>query len=345
MADNVSTWTFTQISGDEHTLVLADHYAPHGRERKKPVVEDESELREDTVYYAGNNVPTHHIFGTKEANQVLEGRLSDSYGGQGFARKKRTEMKAFFLETQPCRVVWDDLVATIAIIKAIKFGIESGGSIPYRLELLISQDQFNSDFSQFVPEPKGPQDFTAQIQAAMLDKDKLAKVPGLKGSIFDSISSLISSVAAATSELNTIAGQIDSFANAPFQLLNQLRAACDQFRTAVTALRQTYDDLTVHIALERQNSSDWQNFWDVQSAWTVSSLDAIRQAIAMDRAAATAQQDSIKEIYTAQVGDTWDGISRSAFSGSADRAADIRAANGIADGSNPVPGTSYMVPV
>lgn len=345
MADNASVWTFTQISGDEHKLVLADHYAPHGRERKKPVVEEESELREDSVYYAGNNVPTRHIFGLKDANQVLEGRLSDAYGGKGFARAKRLEMKAFFREMQPCFVVWDDLIAVIALIKAVKFGLESGGSITYRIEVLVDEDQFNGDFSQLiVPEPKGPQDMTAQIQDALLDMNKLQNVPALKGSIFDSISSLIASVGAATSALNTIADQIDSFANAPFQLLNQLRAACDQFRTAITSLRQTYDDLTVHIALERQNSSDWQNFWDVQSAWAVSSLAAIQTAIALDKAAAIALQGSIKEIYVAQAGDTWDGISRAAY-GSAGRAADIRNANGIAVGSSPVAGTSYMVPV
>jgi hypothetical protein len=345
MADNTSVWTFEQLGGERKTLVLSDHAAPHGRPRQKPVVETELEQRNDKVYYAGNSVPTRHLFGVSESNQKLVGRFSDAFGGLGFARRKRLEVEGFWRDAQSCTATWDDLVSVSCFIERVKFGLESGGEITWEMELMIDQ----SDLVDIPGQVKitgilGPQDITRQINQAITDMHKLVKVPGMRGSVFDSISSLISNVAAVTSALNQVAGQIDSFANAPFQLLNQLRAALDQFRTAVTALRTTYDDLTVHLALENDNAQSWQQFFDVQSAWAASSLEAIRLALAAERASALAQQGNIKELYTAKDGDTWDQISRIAYGGSADRAEDIRKANSVEAGANPVPGTTYMVP-
>lgn len=345
MADNTSVWTFEQVGGDRKKLVLNDHCAPHGRPRKKPVVETEVELREDEVRYAGNSEPTRHLFGTKESPEKLEGRLRDANGGAGFARQKRLEIESFVRDQQQCIATWDDLVSQLCLIKRAKFGIESGGEITYELELLIDKNLLDDSVESLVVEPRGPQDLTNQMLLALTDMNALTEVPGLKGSIFDSISSLISGVASVSAACNQVAGQIDSFVNAPFQLMNQLRASLDQFRTAVTALRRAYDDLTVDIALENQNAQNQQAFWDVQSAWAASSLDAIRQAIALERSSAVAQTGNIRELYTAKDGDTWDQISRIVYNGSADRAEDIRNANGVEAGANPVPGTTYMVPV
>jgi len=345
MADNTSVWTFEQVSGERKKLVLNDHAAPHGRPRQKPVVEVELKQRNAEVRYAGNSVPTRHLFGTSESPEKLEGRLRDAYGGAGFARQKKAEIESFVRDGQQCIGTWDDLVSQLCFLESVKFGIESGGEITYEIQILVDKNLLDDDVDSLVIEPRGPQDLTNQMLLAIVEMNDLVKVPGLKGSIFDSISSLISGVASVSSACNDVANQIDSFVNAPFQLMNQLRASLDQFRTAVTALRRAYDDLTVDIALENQNAQNQQAFWDVQSAWAASSLDAIRQAIALERASAVAQQGNIKELYTAKDGDTWDQISRIVYNGSADRAEDIRKANGVEAGANPVPGTTYMVPV
>jgi hypothetical protein len=189
-----------------------------------------------------------------------------------------------------------------------------------------------------------PKNLANQMIREFDSLDTLTKVPGMRGSIFDSISSLIAVVGAATSALNTITDQIDSLANAPFQLLNQLRGALGQFRTAMSALRRTYDDLDTHLALENENANSWQEFFNVKAAFAVSSLAAIQAAIDLDKASVRAQQGRIKAIYIAKDGDTWDDISRASF-GSADRAKDIREANGVEPGADPVAGTAYMVPV
>ena len=77
----------------------------------------------------------------------------------------------------------------------------------------------------------------------------------------------------------------------------------------------------------------------------MSSLEAIRLALETERLAAVSQQGSILGIYTAKESETWESISIASYNGAAGRASDIREFNGVASGSSPVAGTSYMVPV
>jgi len=345
MPANTSVWVFEQLGGDRKKLELSDHCAPHGRPRKKPVVETELQQRNSKVRYAGTTAPTRHLFGTMENAQKIDGRLSDSQGGKDFARVKRLEIESFVRDGQQCTVTWDDLISCLCFIERVKFGVESGGEMTYEIEYEVDKNLLDDDLGTLVITPRGPQDITFLMLRAIADMADLTDVPGLRGSLFDSISSGIASITSVSAELNRVAGQIDSFANAPFQLMNQFRAGLDQFRTAVTSLRKTYDDLQVNIALENENAANQQAFWDEQSAWAASSLEAIRLAIEADRAAAVAQRGSILALHTATEGETWEQISRVAYNGSSDRADDIRNANGVAPGANPVPGTTYMVPV
>lgn len=347
MPANNTVWTFLAVVGGGQTraLVLSDHAAPHGRPRKKPVVETELVQRQSTTYFAGNAPPVRHLFGRKHESEKLEGRLSDSRGGEGFARAKRKEIDDFVGQGVQCQVTWDDLINQSIFIERVKFGIESGAEITYEIEFLVDDDNLQDFKIPVLQDPRGPSAFSLAIQDALRDMNQLTKVPAMKGSVFDLVSSLIASVNSVSSALYSIAGQIDSFANAPFQLLNQLRAALDQFRTVVNQLKRTYDDLEIHIAIENQNASSWQSFWGVQGAWAASALEAIRLALAMERAAAIAQQGSIKALYTAREGDTWDQIARVSYAGDPSRAQDIREANGVPPGENPAPGTTYMVPV
>lgn len=348
MPANTSVWTFEQLGGPRKTLTLSDHAAPHGRPRKKPVVERELEVRMDRVWLAGDGPPVTHIFGTELGPFKLEGRFSDGYGGAGFARAKLNEVNDFVMDVQAVRVTWDDIVSVTGIIKHWKPGIESGGEVTWEMVLEVDEDHllergFGRAGHEF-DDLKSPAHFTNDIRQALADMHKLTEVPGMRGSIFDSMNSLISSVNSVSSSLATIAGQIDSFANAPFQLLRRFRGALVQFTTVVARLRKTYDDLQVNVALENEDANYQQIFWDRQAGWSASSLRAIQLALKADRSAALAEQGRTLAIYTARQGDTWERISRLLFNGSSGRAEDIRNANGALPGSAPVPGTAYTIP-
>jgi hypothetical protein len=350
MPANSTVWRFTKVGGDRFAdgvvLELSDHCAPHGRPRRKPVVEPELLQRIKTTRFAGNSPPVRHIFGVMHESEKINGRLCDNYGGLGFAKAKRKEIQEFVGAGVQCIVTWDDIINQSVFIHRVKFGVESGSDITYELEFEVDEDHLHGvTVVPALPDARGPSVFSLAIEDTLRDMHKLVEVPGMRGSIVDSISSLIASVNSASSALSTVAGEIDSFANAPFQLLNQLRAALDQFRTVAQQLRKTYDDLDVHIALENQNASSWHQFWDIQSAWSESSLDAIRAALAAERATAIAQAGSIKALYTGRDGDTWEQIARTVYGGDPTRASEIREANGVEPGVNPVPGTTYMVPV
>lgn len=347
MAANDSVWRFTQLEGKKRVLLLADHAAPHGRPRNKPILEPEIEIREDSTYFAGSGPPTRHLFGLSHHSFKLEGRFSDAYGGKGFAREKLQEVKSFVSDITECHIEWDDLLSVIGLIKRFKPGIESGGEVTWELEILVDVDLLLEDTPQLQQGPSvAPIDMSNAIEGAFLDGLKgLRSVPTMRGSIFDAIGSLISAVNSATASVARIAAQIDSLATAPFQLLRRLRDGLGQFRTAVTNLRTTYDNLTVNLALMSQADADNnQRFWDIQAAWGDSSLKAMALALKADRAVAVVEQGQILALYTANDGDTWELVSRKFYGGASDRAADIRAANGIEAGQNPVAGTVYMVP-
>lgn len=346
-AANTTLWTFTQLDGAQSMLQLADHAAPHGRPREKPVVEPEIEVREETTYYSGDNPPTRHLFGLSHSSVKLEGRFSDLYGGEGFARRKRAEVRDFVAAQRQVSVVWDDLFAAKGFIKKFKSMIESGGEIAWEMEVLIDVDDLlnpgrHDQQLQFKIEPA---DLTAQLREAMEAMDALQKVPTMRGSVFDFIGSLISAVNTATASVANVAAQIDSLATAPFQLLRRFRDGLLQLSTAVSNLRTTYDNLTIDIALESEASADAaQQFWDIQAAWAASSLQAMRLALEAARSSALAEQGQLLSLYTGREGDTWELISRRFYAGSSTRAADIRSANSIEAGANPVPGTVYFIP-
>jgi hypothetical protein len=350
MADaNSTVWTFTQLGGSQRVLVLADHAAPHGRPRVRPVVEPSMEIREETTYYSGNNPPTRHLFGMSYGSFKLDGRFSDLYGGDGFARKKLDDVRTFVFGQQPCSIQWDDLVSVTGLIKNFKHGIESGGEITWEFEVLVDQDALLQPDTKELLGPRLYLDNVAELSQQLTDAQKqmaeLQAVPKMRGSIFDLIGSLISSVNSATASLVNVAGQIDSLATAPFQLLRRFRDGLGQVMTAVSDLRNTYDNLTIDLTLESEADAEaCQRFWDTQAGWGDSSLKAMQLALQAEQSAALAEQGAILALYTARDGDTWELISRRFYGGSATRAKDVRDANGLDAGANPIAGTIYFIP-
>ncbi|HMJ13671.1 MAG TPA: hypothetical protein VK524_19775, partial [Polyangiaceae bacterium] len=92
-----------------------------------------------------------------------------------------------------------------------------------------------------------------------------------------------------------------------------------------------------------QNAGEQLQFWQSQSNFSRSVVQVLREVAAAQREATLAERGSIQGVITAQEGDSWESLARRAYR-DASRAGDIRQANGVTDGSQPITGTAYIVP-
>ena len=345
MADStmLGMMVLTQLEGSApKTIYLAGNAAPHGRPRKGAVVEAEATVRQSAVYYAGDAPPTRHIFGSKLEPIKMKGRFRDSGNGKGFARAKMRELLAFFHDKRQIAVVWGDLYDVVGLMVKCTPKIEAAEEIEYEIEVEVDVDRL-ADKRPTFPKIKGPKDITDQIIASLKLKDKLAKTPAMKGSVVDLLGGLVGSLNSASALLVQSAEDLDSFATGTVAQIQRFRAGLAQTRVAVQKLRGTYDSMLVTAALENEAANNTQPFWDLQAGWASSSLEALRLLAAAERETAVAQQGKIKALHEAALGDTWDSISIQYFE-TAHRADEIRETNDVPPGTDPVPGTLYVVP-
>lgn len=341
----MSTFEMRQLGGRRRILRLSDHAAPHGRPRQQAVVEIQRVLRETEVYYAGHDVPTRHVFGKRVEPFELNGRWSDGYGGNGFAKAKEREVSDFWKDEQPVQMLWEDLVNAEGLITDFTASWESRHECVWSMTIRIDREKVVGRALPRPPEPRQPKDFAAEIRSA-LKEDLVAMVtkpPTMKGSIIQHLDSLISAVNVGSAAVFEVTEQIDSFATAAIHQLRRLRGGLEAYRTSLIRLRSTYDFLTAQTALESQRIEDMQSLWDVQASFGVSVMQALRDIAAADREAAKAQRGKVRGFYTATAGDTWEGLS-ARFYGDTERAEEIRQLNGVAPGSPPESGTIYVIP-
>jgi nucleoid-associated protein YgaU len=145
------------------------------------------------------------------------------------------------------------------------------------------------------------------------------------------------------SELASVADEMRSFARAPLGLLRQFRATLQRFRTLLIETRNDLEKLPADYALETQRISDQQQWLASKSVFEAGAIATMRNLAEADRRASIAETGKTKALYTAKGSDTFEVISIQAY-GSASRANDIREANGVAAGSDPVVGTLYRIP-
>ncbi|HTF90122.1 MAG TPA: hypothetical protein VK843_17030, partial [Planctomycetota bacterium] len=292
-------WIFEQLGGKRRKLTLASHAAPHGRPRQGPVVSDGIELRESEVYYAGDSPPTRHIFGLAFPPWELKGRFSDSKGGAGFALAKVQEVKEFVAEAQTVRITWGPTTGGIGLIKRFKPDREARYDVAWEMTILIDSDDYIIT-NLPLPEPRAPSEFMASVEALLKGplQTLLEAPPTMKGSIFDSLSSLVASVNGISASLVGIADQIDSFANAPLDALRRFNAGLGQFRTALIKLRNTYENFNAQLAIESQNAGEQLQFWQSQSNFSRSVVQVLREVAAAQREATLAERGSIQGVIT-----------------------------------------------
>ena len=337
-----SRWVFEQLTGNQESLELVGHGAPHGRPRQDPVLRETTRLRADEVYYTGNDVPTRHIFGQRREPFELKGRWSDYYGGQGYAQAMRERAKAFFGQAQVCRITWADVVSVIGIVEEQNYGIEAAGEVEWSLTIAVDSDDFLEDPAE-LPDPRTPATYVNRIILALEEGlEGIDDLP-LEGSVFDAVDSLVSSINGVSAELNKVADQINDFADSSVALLRRFRAGIGQFRTALNKLRNTYDDFQADLALERGRADSELQFWSSQSKLGASSTHALAELAEADRAAQLAERGKIRTIHFAQEGDTWESLSRKYYNDPG-RAGDIQEANSVGAGEPPEPGAPYQIP-
>lgn len=345
MAEQVYPWVFEQIGGLRKKLTLAGYDAPFGRPRQKAVARDKIALRHAEVYYPGNPIPTRHVFGTKLEPWDLNGRFSDRYGGVNYASDKVEFIKAFVADAQEVRIRWGTVLAVRGLIESFDPGRESTSEVEWKMIVLMNEDELQPRVNLFRDATETPSDLASRIESLMRGSlDAARKTPvTLRGDIFDVIDSLVSAVNSATASLLAIADQVDSFEKASIGEVRRFRAGLAQARTAIIRLRVGYDNLQSGLAIQSDRAEDDIRFWSTQSGTSQSTLQALLALDDADRAAAIAERGKIRALYTGKTGDTWEGISIRVY-GKADRAGDLRAANGIPSGAAPQTCTVYQVP-
>ncbi|HEU4729974.1 MAG TPA: hypothetical protein VFT22_18885 [Kofleriaceae bacterium] len=338
-------WRFKQLGGDQKELILAEQDAPHGRPRQKPIVTDAIEAREYTVYYDGNDEPTRHIFGNKFDDWELTGRFRDRAGGVDYARQKTEYCKGFQADNQPVSITCGNQISARGFIKRFAPGRESFGEVTWSMTVLIDADDFLPRSREKVdPSLPAPAFFMNQIGALLADLPKVPRVPdSLRGSLFDSLDSLVSTVNSALAIPLNISLQIQSFEQAFIGDIRRMRAGIGQLKTALVNFRTVYESLQADLALQSIRAEEMLRFSELQSATATATARSLAILADMDIAAAKAERGKIKGMYEAKTGDTWESASMRIY-GSADRANDLRSANGVPSGSPPIVGAVYQVP-
>lgn len=341
----MAPWVFTQINPAQKTLRLDGWDAPFGRPRGKSVVDDGVESRHKRTYYSGNDQPSRHIFGGKLPDWELTGRFMDRFGGKGYASAKAEYAKAFSADKIPVLITCGSTIAATGYIASFTAKRESDAEIAWEMKVEIDVDHILEQ-SRVKQAPVASPEELSQAMGLLITQ---ALVPvedqpeSFKGSFFDSLDSIVVGLTSAFSTLANIAQSMSSFEQSVIGDIRRFRAGLGQLKTALIIFRETYQDFRSDLALQGDNAAEQMDFARLQSASAVSSMQLMLMIADADRQAAIAERGRIIGYYEGRDGDTWESISRQVY-GSATRANDIRDANGIAPGSEPVAGTSYAIP-
>lgn len=339
-----SSWIFVQQGGERKALQLSGWSAPFGRPRHGTIVSDGIEVRHATTYYPGNPVPTRHLFGTKLNDFELTGRFMDVAGGAGYAQAKTEEVKQFVADQQEVTIRWSDVIQVTGFIEKFVPKREGPGDVAWTMTVLIDKDDKADRLAATPLAQQGPQYLVRRIEPRVdaISTD-ITKDNRLRGDILDLFDNAISAVTTAFSYLADVSQQIDSFSRSALGTINRFRAAIHQFKTVGLQMRTTIERVLPDDALSTRRATEEQQWADTRAKFSANLALILADLADMDRQARLAQHGRIRAIITAKLGDTWESLAIRVY-GSADRAGDLRDANGVASGEHPEPGTDYIAP-
>lgn len=342
-------WTFTQLTGsDPKTFILTGYAAPFGRPRIKSVVEPGKELREERVYYPGNDRPTTHLFGTKQDDIELSGRWMDRKLGAGTAERNVRAINEMIQDQRPVRIQWGQLLSYVGWIKKLTPKWESLNECVYVINCLIDYDEFEGKKVNVQNTTSVLFDTTDAIQRWLNEglgalRTTTPTLAAVTGQIFDTLDDLISNVTSVGATVISLSNSISNLETASFNEVERLRAGLHEFKTAVLTLQETVDSISIDsMLIDRQIEDDiaWLSYKSTAAVHTNRVLDITAVA---DKVAEQATASKIKTTYQAKPGDSWESISMDQY-GTPDRASDIRSMNGIKGGEPPIPGRRYNIP-
>lgn len=348
-------WRFTQLAGDRESLTLTGWSAPFGRPRKGAVVVDELRLRDSETFYAGNPVPTRHIFGTRQEPWTLSGRWMDSELGLGGAREKHEDWKKFVNDSQPVSVKWGQLLSFRGLITGLKAEYEGEGDVKWEMTIKIDSDDDLKTTRFLNATLRQPKDIAKDVNAALFDttagfpvpsstKFKPSQVLGaLREDFVEGLDSFVSAVNEPAAELSRVAGEIDDFTQATSGELKRLRGGSEQIRTAYLNLSDTVEaNDSAGILFTRTADSDI-SYAAFAANSTVLGDQTLSLLADMDLQAEIAERGNTQTTIVAQTNSSWESLSTAAYGGP-DGADKIRQSNGARFGEKPVTGRAYVIP-
>ncbi len=349
------SWIFEQLGGQRKTIVLTGSAAPHGRPRQKPVVKDGLKLRAQVTRYPGySGDPTRHLFGTERDDIVLIGRWMDHQlfgdpAGTGARRNTARILvdtwEAFISDQQQVRVSWGDTVAYIGVIDKLVTGWESETQVAWELHILVDRKISEKQAPAAATPTQPPHQFAKEFAKFFAKRRKSLEqtVPDWDPTVLDLVNGLFQTVAVATSQLVKISNAYDDFEKQTFSQLQRLRLAVHEVKTAYLNFRDTTDSFQLDgVLFARSAKADvnWMQFRSQEAAESSVFLDLLNE---LARHAELAQRGKNNTSTTAVMGDTWESISTRLLNNPFG-ANDIRKANNITFGAQPVVGKVYRIP-
>lgn len=353
MADlrtNGRPWRFFVLADPSVGFTLEGACAPHGRPRKKAIVETEFELRQTETYNAGVRIPTRHITGDKESNIVLVGRLSDrALGGPGTANDKLRDIKEYFAKGLQTVISWGQVLTYLATPGRCKFGRESEGEIPYELTFLVDAD---ADLAEGAPRPPvttSPKQSVPALRELSATITKFVTPPTtgrltVSPDFYNAMADAVSQFNSASAELLAVADVVDDYASATSAQIRRLLGGIGQYETALQRIESTMNTFSCDIGVavhSVESDLDWYGKrMDAQEA----AQRLVAQLVNMSRDATASSRGGTNRAIVAAEGDTWESIATREL-GSPSKASVIRDANGALYGEQPLPGRRYLIPV
>lgn len=341
-------WTIAQIGGARRVLQLAGWAAPFGGPRSGAVVRTPVEIRSERVYYPGSKTPTRHIFGEKFADWELRGRFRDRarppFGGNGYAKAKTEEVTAFVRDQQMVRITWGDILfAERAFIVSFDPGWEAEREVEWVLRIEIDE-RTPSPASRIAERSVAPPaDYTQLIENSLIDVRQKISLLDLPSATLGVLDEIFGVVAQALGQLDLVLTGIQTFRDAPFAALSKAQETQQAASLGVSQLRETLATIPQDALIFRDSADATIKLLTTQAQLELEFIKMLISLTELDRAAEVAKAGRAKTSYAARTGDTWESIS-SQFYGKPDRDGDIRAANAVDAGQNPVAGVEYLIP-
>lgn len=340
-------FTLTQLGPPNKVLKLEGPNLPYGRPRHGAVFEQEREIDMGATRYAGNRVPTRHIFTDEQKPIVLTGRFMDSrIGVAGGALAKWDELDAFVADSVLVRAEWDSTLAITGICSKCKRGVESEAEFVWTLTIEPDTDDTKPIQAPVAP-PTNVSDQTAAVLARFQNVNaQLVDLPPdieYQPSFLDQIRNAISSINSISASFKSFANSVDNYESALSSDVAHFRAGIAQYGSAIDQLQLTLSSAVNDPAIVAARGPSQTSWFQARAQVDADLLEILAVLAVMDLTAEIQQQGQPDTTYVTDQGDTWESIA-AAKMGSAGKADALRQANGARGGTQPTPGQVVNIP-